>query len=781
MKIALLSPTPVPPTFGGMNRLLDGLADALRRRHPTDLVTIPFDERTRDGVLRGYYDFYQLDLSRYDRVISYKAPGYMTRHPNHVVYLSHRLRVFYDLFEPAGEEHEKMRELTHWMDGWALDKKRIPHLFTVGETVSRRLCKYGNIDSTPIHHPTTFQAVEPKKGEYFLSVGRLHPWKRVDLIVKAFRKSRADCPLKIVGEGPQEEELRELAEGDPRIEFVGKVDDAQLAESYSSALTTIFPPINEDMGLITFESFLAGKPILTTTDSGEPALIVEEGKTGFIASPTAESLAERMDWIWDNRSKLEGMTESCRTRGKEVTWDRLVDSLLGAGDRIEGRKRESEHEQEKEQANGTRMGFSRPPERSAIRLLVTDNQIIDPPVGGGRVRIFELYRHMPEDFTTTYVGAFDYPGPGPRDQNLAPNFREILTPLTARHFKMHGVFSRLTRGDATIDVTMPVLGKLTPRYRRLIEKHLPDADFLICAHPWMFPFLPPNDLPLIYDSQNCEAVVKGQLLNGWLMGRYLKSKVRETERKVVEQSRLVLACSEEDAKSFCEIYGTDPEIILEIPNGVDCKAIQPADDAARRREKSRLGLVDAADGVDKVDRKFAIFTGSNYVPNLQGAEFIAFEMAPAFPEIQFGIVGGVGPLLKERHPDRELPKNVLIFGFVEREKLLSLYRAADFALNPMSQGSGTNLKMLDYMAAGLTILTTPVGARGIKGKTGEHWIESPKAEFIAEFRKMISAPECVKELGKAGRVLAEARYDWKLIAERLAGRLREEVAPASRP
>ncbi|MBI1784313.1 hypothetical protein HYR69_04140, partial [Candidatus Sumerlaeota bacterium] len=77
MKIALLSPTPVPPTFGGMDRLLEGLAEALRQHHPTDLVTIPCDERSREGVLKGYYDFYHLDLSAYDRVISYKAPAYM--------------------------------------------------------------------------------------------------------------------------------------------------------------------------------------------------------------------------------------------------------------------------------------------------------------------------------------------------------------------------------------------------------------------------------------------------------------------------------------------------------------------------------------------------------------------------------------------------------------------------------------------------------------------------------------------------------------------------------
>src|SRR5688572_28325479 len=100
MRIALLSSLPVPRVFGGQDRLLEGLSNALREHYPTDLITIPVDERSVEGVMRGYYDFYNLDVSAYDLVVSYKAPSYMVRHPIHVLYLSHRLRVFYDLYTP---------------------------------------------------------------------------------------------------------------------------------------------------------------------------------------------------------------------------------------------------------------------------------------------------------------------------------------------------------------------------------------------------------------------------------------------------------------------------------------------------------------------------------------------------------------------------------------------------------------------------------------------------------------------------------------------------------
>ncbi len=756
MKIALVSPTPVPPAFGGMDRLLEGLLAALRKRHPSDLVTIPYDERSAEGVLRGYHDFYHLDLDRYDLVITYKAPAYMVRHPRQVCFLSHRLRVFYDLYEPGGAEYAELRDLIHFMDNWALDKSRVPYLFTVGETVSRRLRQFGGIESTPIHHPTTLDhQSETRPGEYFLCVGRLHPWKRHDLAIHAFLRAEAACPLKIIGQGAEDEALRKLAGDDTRVEFLGKVSDEKLASLYAGALATIFPPIHEDMGLITFESFEAGKPVLTTRDAGEPALIVEEGKTGFITDPTPEALAEKIDWMWENRAAVDAMQTSCRDAVREVTWDRLVDRLLDAGEKLP-----------RSDSRAFAITNGRRPE-PRIELLVTDNQIIDPPVGGGRMRILELYRHLPDDFNTTYVGAFDYPGPGFRDQQFAPNFREILTPLTIPHFKAHGVFHRLTRGDATIDVTMPLLGGLTPRYRRLIEEHVSRADILICAHPWMIPFLPSSrSIPLIYDSQNCECAIKGDLLSKTITGRFLAERVKRTERRAVRDSAMTLACSGDDLEAFVSLYGADPRHIHLAPNGVDCEEIRPPSAPEKEAARSRLGF---APGL------VVIFTGSNYAPNLQGAEFIVTRMAGEFPDVQFAIVGGSGPMFEQGNPSHLVPKNVRLAGFVERETLLDFYRAADVALNPMFQGSGTNIKMLDYMAAGLPILTTSKGARGIEGKPGEHWLEVPIDLMNTRLREMLASPEQVRSLGGEGRRLVEAKYDWKAISANLAEALRRLI------
>ncbi len=765
MKIALVSPTPVPRIYGGMDRLLNGLSGALRKRFPTDLITIPVDERSNETLLKGYYDFYHLDLSHYDIVISTKAPSYMIQHPAHILYLCHRLRVFYDLYEPRDNTHTRMRRLIHWVDKWAMDQQRIPDIFSLGNTVSRRLLKWGGITSIPLHPPTTFEPIDPRLGKHFLAVGRLHEWKRFDLIIKSYISSQAKAPLLVVGSGPDENRLKRLASHDQRIQFSGHVDESQLKKLYADSIAHIFTPISEDLGLITWESFLAGKPVLTTEDSGEPALIVDHGKTGFVTIPTPDAIAERINWMDVNRAKTSRMKQACREKVGKITWDRVVDTLLAAGMKSIENHKKTRTGSKISKIPAIRSKIKTPNDQT-IRLLVTDNQMIDPPVGGGRIRIWELYRNLPSDFNTTYIGTHDHSGPGFRDQWMAPNFREIVMPLTMLHFKAHEIWRRLTRGTATIDVTIPLLlGRCSPYYHRLIAEHLGHADIYISAHPWMHPFIPADaGLPIIYDSQNCEAALKRDLLGNSLAGRYLARRVEQTERDAVQSSDRVLACSPSDADQFIFRYGCSREKIITVPNGVDCaRIIPPSDHEEKVRLKQELGLP---------SQTLALFVGSEYEPNLDAADYLIRQVSPAIPELTIGIVGGVGAAWSRRFDGDSPPSNVRIFGIVDAKLLVRIYQAADIGLNPMTQGSGTNIKMLDYMAAGLPILTTETGSRGLHGKDGSHWMQVEIFEFIASLKSLSSHRDVRRRLGVQSRINAEKFYDWKCIATALGNELR---------
>jgi hypothetical protein len=131
--------------------------------------------------------------------------------------------------------------------------------------------------------------------------------------------------------------------------------------------------------------------------------------------------------------------------------------------------------------------------------------------------------------------------------------------------------------------------------------------------------------------------------------------------------------------------------------------------------RRRRGASEAPAGLD--DKPLAVFIGSLYPPNEEAAAFICTELAPALPDVTFAICGGVGsaidatrwlgagsPTCRYRRARRRGPREYL--------------GAADVAVNPMFSGSGTNIKMFDFMAAGLPVVSTPPGREASPGRIG---------------------------------------------------------------
>jgi glycosyltransferase involved in cell wall biosynthesis len=124
--------------------------------------------------------------------------------------------------------------------------------------------------------------------------------------------------------------FRELAKGDKRIVFHGRVSDQELVDLYANALVVPFVPEREDFGFITLESFCSCKPVITCNDSGEPTYIVHDGKSGFICPPDPKEIASKLEYFYDNPE----MARKMGIRGKEsiqhIKWELVVEKLLSA-------------------------------------------------------------------------------------------------------------------------------------------------------------------------------------------------------------------------------------------------------------------------------------------------------------------------------------------------------------------------------------------------------------------------------------------------------------------
>ena len=143
-RLAVVAATSAVGETGGAERFWAGLRRSLESQNTSvDLLGIPSDERNFESIQKSYLRFYDLDLSDYDGVVTSKAPAYAVRHPNHVCYLQHTMRVFYDMFDrefpSPSQDLLDQRHFIQTLDTTLLRPPRTRRLLAIGQEVADRL------------------------------------------------------------------------------------------------------------------------------------------------------------------------------------------------------------------------------------------------------------------------------------------------------------------------------------------------------------------------------------------------------------------------------------------------------------------------------------------------------------------------------------------------------------------------------------------------------------------------------------------------------------------
>ena len=340
MRIVVCHPQ-VPFARGGAEILADDLVRELRARdHETELVTVPFKWYPTSGVLTQSLVWRLLDLSEVqgrpvDLLIATKFPSYVVRHPNKVVWLVHQFRQAYDLdrteLREFGEEpfDRAARRAVHRLDRTTLGEAK--RLFAISENVASRLERSIGLKADVLRPPPQRLAYRCEEyGDFVLSVGRLDRAKRIDLLLGA---AVADRELRIVvaGEGPDRERLEGIAVEhhlDGRVTFTGRVSDDELAEQYARCMAVFYAPIDEDMGYVPYEAFLAEKPVVTTRDAGGPLEVVEDRVTGRVVEPEPAAIAPALRELLADEPMARRLGEAGRDATASVSWDATIAKLL---------------------------------------------------------------------------------------------------------------------------------------------------------------------------------------------------------------------------------------------------------------------------------------------------------------------------------------------------------------------------------------------------------------------------------------------------------------------
>lgn len=803
MKIAILAPSPVPFVMGGAEHLWLGLQRYINEQTPHDceLLKIPSREGSLLELVQSYRLHARADVAHFDRLISTKYPAWMATHPNHVVYLQHTLRGLYDTYHFSQQQEEVdwpngtqdiqlaieslgstgtlgnsavlrlldlleggltsgrldpefarfpgpfARRVVHALDRYALAPGRIRQHTAISRTVADRKDYFPqNADVGVIHHPPRLEGLRCGRDDHLFTISRLDGAKRIGLLIEAMRFVRTDIPLLIGGEGPDGQRLRDLARGDPRIRFLGKMSDAQVLDAYADALAVPFVPYDEDLGLITLEAMMSGKPVLTVDDAGGVTEFVEHGVTGLQVRPDPAALGAAIEQLCADRYATRQMGQQARDRVAGISWRNVAERLIG--------------EPLPPPRTATTVAFSGFAARP--RIVVALTFAVDPPRGGGQSRVYHLYRQLASQMDVTLV-CLAGPDETPRRKTLAPGLTEVRIPKTAAH--QHAE-TEASRGVDWVPVTDIVAAReihRTPAFLEALDAAAADADAVVASHPFFATTLRQRhpDKQLWFEAHNVEIELKREMLPDNDAARSLLELVRECEEVAWREARVVYACAQRDLDTMLELYGPSAARLLEVPNGYAEDEVVRVHPERRKRLKQELGLD---------ERPLAIFLGSWHGPNLEAVERIV-EWATTLPSMHFAIVGSAVDYFAQR----AFPPNVHRVGVVDNAEKQVLLAAADLALNPMTSGSGSNLKMLDYFAAGVPVMSTRFGARGIDVEAERHYIETEIDDFPFALLRFCVEQRNLTSMIDAADALSRNRYGWKTIGQTAATALLDAI------
>ena len=160
-------------------------------------------------------------------------------------------------------------------------------ILTNSDHVRKRMENLLKVVSQVVYPPVNIDAFKWKaQGDYYLSLGRLEPNKRVDLVVKAFMRM-PDKKLIVASGGSQFESLRKLANGYSNITLIGWKRDEDMANLIANALACVYIPFDEDFGMSAVESMAAGKPVIGVAEGGMLETVLD-GQTGVLLPPNPE-------------------------------------------------------------------------------------------------------------------------------------------------------------------------------------------------------------------------------------------------------------------------------------------------------------------------------------------------------------------------------------------------------------------------------------------------------------------------------------------------------------
>ena len=250
----------------------------------------------------------------------------------HICYCLTPVRYIWDQYENyfKGKWYEPIvRVMRKAFQRWDIKaSKDVDAFVSISNFVSQRILNYYGSKSVVIYPPVSLNrfldSTDNLSGEFYLMVNALVPYKRVDIVVRAFNEM-PDKTLLVVGTGPESDYLKSLA--GKNIRFLGNVGDSELEAIYKRCKALIYPAL-EDFGIAPVEAQASGKPVICLKEGGCGETAIFEGEKVTALELNKVSTLDVMDAVKKFESFVQKgyfWPQNCRESAIRFSEDAFID------------------------------------------------------------------------------------------------------------------------------------------------------------------------------------------------------------------------------------------------------------------------------------------------------------------------------------------------------------------------------------------------------------------------------------------------------------------------
>jgi glycosyltransferase involved in cell wall biosynthesis len=243
-------------------------------------------------------------------------------HPN-MWYCHTPVRAFYDLYPlfQSRQGYITRQEFRLWATSQRLfDQRSVRHIDTIltnSKNVQARIRNTYSREAEVVYPPvdtTRFRCLE--YGDFWLSVNRLYPEKRIELQIEAFRKL-PDEKLVIAGGFASGDHAslyteRLYAQVPPNVTFLGEISESQLIDLYARCKGLICTALDEDFGMTPLEAMASGKPVIAVDEGGFRETVTP--RTGLLVDASQDAIIDAVKSLSGNP---ESFNKACIERARE--------------------------------------------------------------------------------------------------------------------------------------------------------------------------------------------------------------------------------------------------------------------------------------------------------------------------------------------------------------------------------------------------------------------------------------------------------------------------------